>query len=87
MLPLHRKSSRLRNAKPTCQMPNPMPLLVHENANSSSAYEMVNWKKVKWKKVKWKKVKWCVINFCFSRDQLKDEVKQLLIIPIVIFYV
>ena len=30
-------------------------------------------------------VKWCVIHLCFGRDRLQDEVKQILILPIVVF--
>ena len=59
MLPLHRKFNRFRDAKPTCQIPNPR------------LYRCV-------------KIR-MIINLCFGRDQLKDEVKQLLILPIVVF--
>ena len=44
---------------------------MRENTNLQSVCEMMN----------------RVINVCFGRDRLKDEVKQLLILPIVVFFV
>ena len=73
MLPLHRKFNRFRDAKPTCQIPNPR---LYRCAKIRIRHPHMKW---------WIDVKWCVINLCFGRDQLKDEVKQLLILPIVVF--
>ena len=71
MLPLHRRFNRFRNAKPRC--PNPR---LYRCAKIRIRHPYMKW---------WIDVKWCVIHLCFGRDQLKDEVKQLLILPIVVF--
>ena len=74
MLPLHHKSNNFCDVKPTYQMPN---------TRCRCAKIRIRHPHVKWKI----NVKWHVVNLCFDRDRLKDEVKQLLILPIVIFYV
>ena len=67
MFLLHRKFNRFRDAKPTCQIPNP---------------KLYRCAKIR---IRHPHIRWCVIKLCFGRDQLKDEVKQLLILPIVVF--
>ena len=75
MLPLHGKFNRFRDMKPTCQIPN------------SRLYRCAKIRIRHLHMKRWIDVKWCVINLCFGRDRLKDEVKQLLILPIVVFHV
>ena len=75
MLLLNRKFIRFRDAKATYQIPNP---------------RLYRCAKIRIRHPYMKRridVKWCVINLCFGRDRLKDEVKQLLILPIVVFCV
>ena len=67
------KFNRVRDAKPTCQIPNPM---LYRCAKIRIRHLYMK---------RWIDVKWCVINLCFGPDRLKDEVKQLLILRIVVF--